>query len=81
MPIAVPDLEARLAAAHVTGDPALLSGLYAEAAEACGGVDEACFLLTHSYVFALQAGLPVARDLQFRLWQLGREEKPEGIEI
>ncbi|WP_420863383.1 hypothetical protein [Algirhabdus cladophorae] len=74
------DLAARLAAAHVDGDAATLSGLYAEAAEGCGTEDEACFLLTHAYVFALQAGLRAATDLQYRLWQLGREEKPEGIE-
>jgi len=78
MPIAMPDLADRLAAAHDLADPAVLSGLYAEAADACSNEDETCFLLTHAYVYALQAGLAEASTLQLRLWQHGREEKPEG---
>ena len=78
------DLIARLEAAHLAADPSVLSALYTEAAdlrEGLGDVPAACFMLTHAYVYALQAGLGVADDLQFRLWQHGREEKPQGCPL
>ncbi|QDC08217.1 hypothetical protein FHY55_02685 [Oceanicola sp. D3] len=63
-------LEARLLAAHAAGDRAALAGLYAEAAEAGG--PGAGFFLTQAWVFALEAGLPVAEDYARQLRATGR---------
>ena len=72
----MPDLDARLLAAHEVGDAVQLSALYTEAAdarEAAGDVEAACFYLTHAYVFALGAGLPEAAALNQRLASYGRD--------
>lgn len=69
-------LDAALIAAHEAEDLALLTTLYQEAADAAeraGKTDAACFYLTHAYVFALQSGSDVARALNERLSELGRE--------
>jgi hypothetical protein len=70
-------LDAQLLAAHAAGDERALAPLYAraaDAAEAAGEVDAACFFLTHAYVFALATGAPEAGALHARLLAHGREE-------
>lgn len=69
-------LDAALLAAHASGDYAALVDLYTKAAdeaETSGDIDAACFFLTHAYVFALEAGSPVAKVLHARLVAHGRE--------
>lgn len=71
------NLEAALRKAHAAGDGLRLVRLYtqaADAAEARGDVDAACFFLTHAYVFALEQGTPAAEDLHRRLKAHGRED-------
>ena len=63
--------------AHQSGNMALLSTLYAQAAdqlEADGDIDAACFYLTQAYIFALDAGLPAATTYNARLVAHGRDE-------
>ena len=70
-------LEAAILAAHAAGDEPALARLYAgaaDAAEAAGEVDAACFLLTQAYVLALSSGAPEAGALHARLLAHGREE-------
>ena len=62
-----------IAAAHVANDHRALARLYARAAESLDDPDAACFLLTHAYVFALDAGAPEAGLLHARLVAEGRE--------
>ena len=70
-------LQAALLAAHEADDRPALVTLYreaAEAAEAAGEHDRACFFLTHAYVFALETAHPERRSLHERLKAAGREE-------
>jgi len=65
-----------LLAAHEAGDHATLIRLYtaeADAQEAKGDIDAACFYLPHAYVFALHAGDANVQDLNRRLVDHGRE--------
>ncbi len=62
--------------AHERGDGAELARLYADAgdlAEMSGRIDEACFFWVQSYVFALEAGLPIAEQVRGKLKRFGRE--------
>ncbi len=73
------DLDQLLLDAHAADDRTRLAGLYAQAAdlsEGRGDIDAACFFLTQAFVFALDEGLPVCRELQLRLYRHGREERP-----
>ena len=63
-------LEARILAAHAADDPALLACLYAEGASRRDG-DDAAFLLTQAWIFALDAGAP-SEGLRADLRALGR---------
>ena len=67
-------LHDRLLAAHAAGDRASLIALYAEAADGERSEDAEAFFLTQSYVLALEAGHPLARDLRARLRRMGRED-------
>jgi hypothetical protein len=70
-------LDAALLAAHAARDELALARLYAcaaDAAEARGETDAACFFLTQAYVFALCAGAAEADALHARLLAHGREE-------
>jgi len=70
------DLQRRLMAAHDLGDLAALAELFAEAAdlaEVAGEIDRACFFLTQAWVFAMDAGAPVAKALRARLVAYGRD--------
>ncbi len=67
------DLDARLLAAHLAGDPAALVRLYAEAADAATDKDAAAFFLTHAHIFALEMGHPDTLTLRQRLVEQGRE--------
>ena len=70
------ELEAEVMTAHARGATADLARIYREAAlarEAGGDVEAACFLFTHAYVFALEAGLPEQDDIARRLEHYGRE--------
>jgi len=67
--------ERALREAHAANDLPTLARLYADvadAAEADGEIDSACFFLTHAWVFALQAGLAEAERLRERLAAHGR---------
>lgn len=66
-------LNAQLIAAHETNDIAALGALYTKAADQSGNIDQACFYLTHAYVFALERGDPSACVLRERLAAHGRE--------
>ena len=69
------DLDPALLKAHEDKDNAELVRLYTLAgdqAEAAGNIDAACFYLTHAFVFALEAGLPKAKELNRRLAERGR---------
>ncbi|MCF6431453.1 MULTISPECIES: hypothetical protein [unclassified Leisingera] len=69
------DLDRALLQAHEDKDNAELVRLYTLAgdrAEEAGNIDAACFYLTHAFVFALEAGLPEARELNRRLAERGR---------
>lgn len=71
------ELDAALLDAHAEGDGARLVSLYAaaaDAAEAEGRIDAACFFLTQAYVFALDNGDASASALHARLLARGREE-------
>jgi len=73
----VTDLNAALLAAHDRGDMAALARLYTQAAdaeEAHGNADAACFYLTQALVYSLAAGTPDADALQARLATYGRDE-------
>ena len=68
---------AALLAAHAARDARVLVGIYrdgADTSEAAGRIDEACFLLTQAYIWALEAGFPEASNLHARLRAYGREE-------
>ena len=67
------DLDARLLAAHATGDPEALVALYEEAADAATTVEAEGFYLTHAFVYALQSNHPKTRALNARLVAMGRE--------
>lgn len=67
------DLDAALLAAHAAGDGHRLAALYARAADAARDDASRGFFLTQAYVFALEAGAPVSRDLRARLVAMGRE--------
>lgn len=45
----------------------------AQATEATGDVDRACFFYTHAWVFAMEAGDPMAAELRAKLVAHGRE--------
>lgn len=69
------DLDRALLKAHEDKDSEELVRLYTLAGdreEEAGNIDAACFYLTHAFVFALEAGLPQARELNRRLADRGR---------
>ena len=69
-------LEREILDAHAAGDRLRTARLYAQAAsraEQSGDVDRACFYLTQAWVFALEAGDPLADELRARLVAQGRE--------
>lgn len=72
------DLDQRLLAAHAAYDRAALIALYTEASEAAEQPVARNFYLTHAYVFALEAGLPVAAILRARLVEYGSETEETG---
>ncbi|MEM1419139.1 MAG: hypothetical protein AAF661_07845 [Pseudomonadota bacterium] len=69
-------LGAALIAAHDARDGARLARLYAMAAdakEAGGDLEAACFYLVHAYVHALEANAPESAEIRKRLVAHGRE--------
>ena len=66
-------LNDRLLAAHARNDGVALADLYREAADSAANPDAEAFFLTHAYVFALEAALPLADTLRVRLTRMGRE--------
>ena len=69
------DLDARLVAAETAGNLPDIVTLYIEAADTTTDDVAAGFYLTHAYVFALEAGLPIAEVLRSRLIAMGRETR------
>ncbi|MFP3383636.1 MULTISPECIES: hypothetical protein [Tritonibacter] len=68
-------LHAAILAAHAQHDLERLVDLYAIAAdskEVEGDVDATCFFLTQAFVFALEAGVARAHELNRRLVAYGR---------
>ena len=66
------DLEARLLAAHATGDGCALIGLYEEAAKEAADETASGFYLTHAFIYALEQGDARAGALRMRLRAMGR---------
>ncbi|MGR3483755.1 MAG: hypothetical protein ACU0BF_00280 [Paracoccaceae bacterium] len=60
-----------IAQAVAAGDKARVARLYADAARGAGP-QEAAFLLTQAYVWALDAGAAQAEELRRRLAEMGR---------
>lgn len=74
-------LDAALLRAHADDDHDSLVKLYTDAGnlmEAEGNIDAACFFLTQAYIFALEAGMPEAMDLNKRLAVHGRIDALTG---
>ena len=70
------ELNAAVLAACDEGSSAQLVELYSRAGNSmveCGRVEEGCFFLTQSYVYALELGLPAADNIQATLVDLGRD--------
>jgi len=67
------DLDARLLAAHDSGDIRALVALYREAAEAANTETARAFYLTHAHVFALEINHPDTAALRAGLIAMGRE--------
>ncbi len=70
------ELNAAVLAAYDEGDAAQLVELYSRAGNSmveCGRVEEGCFFLTQSYVYALELGLRAADSIQATLVDLGRD--------
>ena len=68
-------LEQRLLRAHREADGSAIAAVYREAADLAmdlGDEDRAGFLTTQAWIFALEAGDPLARDCHKRLQDLGR---------
>jgi hypothetical protein len=75
MPLA--GLDHEILAAHACANTARLPALYRRAGEAMlegGNTDAGCFYLTHAYIYALEAGHVMARELHEILVSHGREE-------
>ncbi len=71
------ELDQLLLQAHDANQIEELVRLYtvaANAKEAEGSIDAACFYLTHAFVFALECGHDQCDGLQHRLAQFGREQ-------
>ncbi len=70
-------LNQRLLDAHANGDSQTMVDIYKGAGDAAlfaGDTHAGCFYLTHAYVFALEAGMPIATKIHKTLKQYGREE-------
>jgi len=67
------ELDAALRDAHLAGDKARISALYAKAAQTEPTADARAFFLTQAYVFALEIGSPEAACLRDALIALGAE--------
>lgn len=71
-------LDQELLRAHAEGDAKALARLYAlagEERELAQDIDAACFYLTHALVFALEAGVSEADNLNMRLYERGRAHR------
>jgi len=69
------ELDARLLEAHADRDLAKIADQYALAADQAEKkekTDQACFFLTHAWIFALEAGDPLADEYRSRLAAYGR---------
>ncbi|MEP4248977.1 hypothetical protein [Tateyamaria sp.] len=67
------DLDARLVAAHDSGDMVTLVDLYRTAAQRADTEDARAFYLTHAHVFALELGHADTDALRAALIKMGRE--------
>lgn len=70
------ELDAALIAAHGSRDADQIASLFAlagERASAKGEMDAACFFWTQGYIWALEAGNPIAAQLHRALKDQGRE--------
>lgn len=67
-------LDAQLLAAHEANNRPELVRLYTQASEVSEDEDARGFYLTHAFVYALDAGMQEAMDLQKQLIELGRED-------
>lgn len=70
-------LDQQILDAHARKDGLDLARLYVEAADKqqqVGKIDACCYFLTLAYVFALEAGSELAREINRRLVKHGRED-------
>lgn len=75
---AADSLNDRLLGAHAVRDISALPGLYktaAKRAEHFGDIHRACFFLTQAWIYALDAGSPMADELKERLVICGRDQR------
>lgn len=75
MSAAIDHLDRAVLDAHADGDEGAIARAYLDAADAAraeGESDRACFFLTHAWIFALEAGDPLAAVCHARLEQAGR---------
>lgn len=68
------ELDAALIAAHDAGDAGRIAALFADAGDRAEAPDEACFFWTQAYVWALDAGSPLAYRMKSQLIAHGREQ-------
>ncbi len=66
-------LDSDLIAAHARGDIKALVELYRTAAANAASDEANAFYLTHAYVFALDSGLEIAKEIGAELRKLGRD--------
>lgn len=66
-------LDQRLLEAHARDDRTALVTLYKDASDNASSDDAKYFYLTHAYIFALEAGHPLTRELHSQLKSAGRE--------
>lgn len=69
------DIDAKLIRAVTDGDHQVVARIYADAAQRAekeGDMDRACFLMTHAWVFALEAGDDTAEEYKRFLTRAGR---------
>ena len=68
------ELDAALIAAHEAGDAARIADLFADAGDRADALEEACFFWTQAYIWALDAGSPLAERMRSELVAHGREQ-------
>ena len=67
-------LQEAIITAHSSGDISALSELYEEGSKRAASIDEACFLATQAYIYALEGGHANQARLKKFLQRHGRDQ-------